>query len=196
MKNQNWPIKSSFYRGKEWQEREEALQEVLSSSPSSSSSSPPSSPTSPLSAPSSPSSDDSPPPIAHRVVDVTQQPYPVRGRRRGGAGASGGGGGGGGGGNGAHPSSHPSHHPFSLSHSVLLASASADGIVQVWDVTSEAARGGGGGGVQGGAGGGVRLLQRLEGHKGRVYTCAFHPVEPVLVTAGMDSNIKLWTAKP
>ena len=213
VKNQNWPIKSSFYRGKEWEEgREESLQETLSSSASSaSSSSPPSSPASPVSCPSSASSDDSPPgsppPLSNRVVDVTQHPYPLRSRKRGGGGGGGGsgGGGGGGGGSGGHSAHHPhpsssSHHPFSPHPRGAAGQCqrrwcgAGVGCEQRGDGGPRWWWGGGAGGVHGG-GGAVRLLQRLEGHKGRVYTCAFHPIEPVLVTAGMDSAIKLWTAK-
>ena len=53
-------------------------------------------------------------------------------------------------------------------------------------------------GVADGSSGGVefesRLLQRLEGHRDRVYTCVFHPIEPVLLSAGADATVKVWTA--
>ena len=183
VKGQNWPIRSAFYRGKEWHEREEwrGLNDALSSS-SSEVSSPPSSPASPASSPSSSASDDSPPspqPLTQRVVDVTQREWPLRGRRR-------------------RASALAHSGPFSLAHSILLASGSADGVVSVWDVTGDRGKGGKGAAATGGGGGGSsgRLLQRLEGHKDRVYTVAFHPVEPVLVSAGVDAAIKVWTAKP
>ena len=186
VKNQNWPIKSSFYRGKEWLERQQwmELNELLSSSSSgsSSSSSPPSSPSSPHSH-SSPSSDDERPDrgssapatsLSGRVVDVTTQDRP---RQR--------------------PSSAAAAVPFSLPHSRLLASGSADGCVYVFDVTAGGSNRGRGS-VSDASGGGTecgsRLLQRLEGHRDRVYTCMFHPVEPVLFSAGADATVKVWTA--
>ena len=183
VKNQNWPIKSSFYRGKEWHDRQQwmELHDPLSSSSSgSSSSSPPSSPSSPHSH-SSLSSDDeksergSSAPAATssgRVVDVTSQYRP---RQR-------------------QPSSATATVPFSLPHSRLLASGSADGCVYVFDVTA----GGGSGRAAEASASCVesesRLLQRLEGHRDRVYTCTFHPVEPVLLSAGADAVVKVWTA--
>ena len=188
VKNQNWPIKSSFYRGKEWHDRQQwmELNELLSSSSSgsssSSSSSPPSSPSSPHSHSGVSSDDDridrgSSAPAASssgRVVDVTSQ---YRARQR-------------------PPSSAAAAVPFSLPHSRLLASGSADGCVYVFDVT--AGRGRGKSGVVDAPGSVVesesRLLQRLEGHRDRVYTCAFHPVEPVLLSAGADMIVKVWTA--
>ena len=186
VKNQNWPIKSAFYRGKEWHERQQwmELNDLLSSSSSgSSSSSPPSSPSSPHSHSSLSSDDDrvdrgSSAPAAStsgRVVDVTSQYRP---RQR-------------------PPSSAAATAAFSLPHSRLLASGSADGCVYVFDVT--AGRGiRGRVGVVDSSGSGVegesRLLQRLEGHRDRVYTCAFHPVEPVLLSAGADATVQVWTA--
>ena len=195
VKNQNWPIKSSFYRGKEWHDRQQwmELNELLSASPSSSSGSSSSSSSSPPSSPSSPSSPHSPshsgssdderldrgssaPSAAAalgRVVDVTSQYRP---RQR-------------------PPSSAAAAVPFSLPHSRLLASGSADGCVHVFDVTaSRRERSGVGDASGGGAECESRLLQRLEGHRDRVYTCVFHPVEPVLVSAGADTTVKVWTA--
>jgi len=84
--------------------------------------------------------------------------------------------------------------PFSLPHSRLLASGSADGCVYVFDVTAGRARTSGVDPSSGGMEGESRLLQRLEGHRDRVYTCAFHPVEPVLLSAGADATVKVWTA--
>ena len=164
------------------------LNELLSSSSSSgssssSSSSPPSSPSSPHSHSSLSSDDDgidrgSSAPAATssgRVVDVTSQYRP---RQR-------------------PPASAAAAVPFSLPHSRLLASGSADNCVYVFDVT--AGRGSRGkSGVVDASGSGVecesRLLQRLEGHRDRVYTCVFHPIEPVLLSAGADATVKVWTA--
>jgi COMPASS component SWD3 len=37
------------------------------------------------------------------------------------------------------------------------------------------------------------LIQKLEGHKDRVYAVHFHPMDPILSTCSADSTIKIWT---
>src|SRR4051812_6456247 len=59
---------------------------------------------------------------------------------------------------------------------VLLASGSADSSVYVYDV--------------GGPSGSGKLLQKLDGHKDRVYSVSFHPQEPVLVSASADFTLR------
>jgi COMPASS component SWD3 len=39
------------------------------------------------------------------------------------------------------------------------------------------------------------LVQKLEGHTGRVYAVNFHPSEPLLASASADHSIKLWCPK-
>merc|ERR1711879_420180 len=39
------------------------------------------------------------------------------------------------------------------------------------------------------------LVQKLEGHTGRVYAVNFHPSEPLLSSASADHSIKLWCPK-
>lgn len=65
--------------------------------------------------------------------------------------------------------------------SVLLATGSADHCAYVFDV--------------GGPSGSARLLQRLEGHRDRVYSALFHPHDPVLATASADCIVKIWGPK-
>lgn len=65
-----------------------------------------------------------------------------------------------------------------IQKSLILASGSADSNVYVFDV--------------GGRSGTGTLLQRLEGHKDRVYGVDFHPNEPILVSCSADSEIKIW----
>lgn len=65
-----------------------------------------------------------------------------------------------------------------IQKSLILASGSADSNVYVFDV--------------GGRSGTGKLLQRLEGHKDRVYGVDFHPNEPILVSCSADSEIKIW----
>jgi len=59
-----------------------------------------------------------------------------------------------------------------------LASASADGTVQVWDVAT-----------------GQEMLT-LKGHAGTVYSVAFSPDGKRLASASADGTIKVWDARP
>jgi COMPASS component SWD3 len=61
---------------------------------------------------------------------------------------------------------------------VLLATGSSDSFAYVFDV--------------GGPAGTSRLLQRLEGHRDRVYAAQFHPHDPILATASADCVVKIW----
>jgi WD40 repeat protein len=62
--------------------------------------------------------------------------------------------------------------------SVLLATGSTDAHAYIYDV--------------GGPRGTARLLQRLDGHRDRVYAAQFHPRDPVLATASADGVVKIW----
>ena len=55
---------------------------------------------------------------------------------------------------------------------------SADRLVNIWDVTSK------------------RLLYRLPGHGGSVNDVAFHPLEPIVVSAADDKKIFLGEVNP
>lgn len=65
-----------------------------------------------------------------------------------------------------------------IEKSLILASGSADCNIYIFDV--------------GGRSGTGSLLQRLEGHRDRVYGVDFHPSEPILVSCSADSAIKIW----
>lgn len=67
----------------------------------------------------------------------------------------------------------------SLDTSLLLATGSSLPHVYLYDV--------------GGAEGSVRVLQRLEGHRDRVYTVDFSPREPLLASGSADMSIRLWS---
>ena len=67
-----------------------------------------------------------------------------------------------------------SRQSWSSDNVALLASGSADPYVYIYDVASG------------------RLLQRLEGHKDRVYAVAFHPTQPTLASCSADFTIKVW----
>ncbi|KAL6074290.1 WD domain G-beta repeat [Balamuthia mandrillaris] len=47
----------------------------------------------------------------------------------------------------------------------------------------------------GDGGSGGELLQKIKGHKGRVYAVHFHPTEPLLATCSADTTVKLWAPK-
>ncbi len=40
--------------------------------------------------------------------------------------------------------------------------------------------------------GSYELLQKLEGHTDRVYSCDFHPKEPYLASGSADFTVKIW----
>lgn len=65
--------------------------------------------------------------------------------------------------------------------SLLLATGSADNSCYCFDV--------------GGPEGSAELMQKLEGHSDRVYSCHFNPCKPMLATCSADSVIKIWTPK-
>ncbi|KAJ1639084.1 WD40-repeat-containing domain protein [Pavlovales sp. CCMP2436] len=67
----------------------------------------------------------------------------------------------------------------SVHDSMLLATGSADLYAYVFDV----------GGTR------AKLVQRLEGHTDRVHAVSFHPQDPLLATCSADSTIKIWGAK-
>ncbi|KAI9228721.1 MAG: WD40-repeat-containing domain protein [Piptocephalis tieghemiana] len=67
----------------------------------------------------------------------------------------------------------------SLDTSLLLATGSSLPHVYLYDV----------GGVEGS----MRVLQRLEGHRDRVYTVDFSPREPLLASGSADMSIRLWS---
>jgi len=56
----------------------------------------------------------------------------------------------------------------------LLASASQDKSIKIWDPSS------------------LKLLLTLQGHKRGVWDIAFSPIEKVLVSGSGDKTIKLW----
>ena len=68
-----------------------------------------------------------------------------------------------------------------VSRTVLLASGSADTAAYLYDV--------------GGPADTARLVQRLMGHRDRVYVAQFHPHQPLLATGSADHTIKLWGPK-
>ncbi len=61
----------------------------------------------------------------------------------------------------------------------LLATGSADPFVYVYSISQSESV----------------LLQKLEGHTDRVYSCHFHPNEPLLVSGSADFTLKLWAMK-
>lgn len=65
-----------------------------------------------------------------------------------------------------------------IEKSLILASGSADCNIYMFDV--------------GGRTGTGSLVQKLEGHRDRVYGVDFHPTEPILVSCSADSAIKIW----
>lgn len=65
-----------------------------------------------------------------------------------------------------------------IQRTLTLATGSTDGYVYVFDV--------------GGRTGTASLMQRLEEHQDRVYSVDFHPSEPILASCSADSQIKIW----
>jgi COMPASS component SWD3 len=121
-------------------------------------------------------------------ADERKQPPPLFGSVNGGSGSAGNGGSGGGGGGvvvasgggvagGALEEGWGSR---SVHDAMLLASGSADGRAYIFDV----------GGARG-----AKLVQRLEGHTDRVHGVSFHPQDPLLATCSADCSIKIWGAK-
>lgn len=86
-----------------------------------------------------------------------------------------------------------------MDNSFLVATGSADHSVYVYDATSgatgTAAGGARGGGGSAGANNSINaaLLQKLEGHKDRVYAVEFHPCDYSLVSCSADNTIRVWT---
>ena len=68
-----------------------------------------------------------------------------------------------------------------FNQTVLLASGSSDNVTYLYDV--------------GGPQGTCKLVQKLEGHTGRVYSTNFHTIEPLLSTGGVDGLVKIWGPK-
>jgi COMPASS component SWD3 len=64
-----------------------------------------------------------------------------------------------------------------ISNSFLLATGSADNSAYLFDI---------GYSTKG------SLLQKLEGHKDRVYGVHWHPEDPILASCSADATIKLW----
>jgi COMPASS component SWD3 len=71
----------------------------------------------------------------------------------------------------------------------LLATGSEDRAVYVFNVGPSSS------GAQSGQAEQGRLVQRLEGHKGCVYSVAVHPTQPALASCSADGIVKLWTPK-
>lgn len=59
----------------------------------------------------------------------------------------------------------------------LLAGASADGLVPVWDAASGS------------------LVQRIQGHAAEVVRVTFHPRYPILLSYGWDETTRIWRAR-
>ena len=92
------------------------------------------------------------------------------------------------------------HHPLqegamdrppSIDDSLLLATGSSSTSVYLFDVWRSAA-----------SGSDIKaaippqgLLQKLRGHTGRVYSCDFHPSEPILASCSADASVKIWMPK-
>ncbi len=70
----------------------------------------------------------------------------------------------------------------SISSSFLIATGSADNSAYVFDI--------------GTVGSSSPLLQKLEGHKDRVYAVHFHPSDPILASCSADATLKIWTTQP
>jgi COMPASS component SWD3 len=72
----------------------------------------------------------------------------------------------------------PLHMP--IRGALILASGSADGTVLIYDVGGEPGTGG--------------LVQALKGHRDRVHSVDFHPSEPILASCSADGQVKIWSA--
>jgi COMPASS component SWD3 len=66
----------------------------------------------------------------------------------------------------------------SIHRSMLLATGSADNRVYLYNVS--------------GSEGTAEIVQRLEGHRDRVYGAEFHPFEPVLASCSADFTVRIW----
>ena len=80
----------------------------------------------------------------------------------------------------------------SVDESLLLATGSASTSVYLFDVWTRV------GSMESGtkcATPPQGLLQKLRGHTGRVYSCDFHPSEPILASCSADSTVKIWMPK-
>eukprot|EP00736_Rhodelphis_marinus_P013453 Rmarinus@m.16460 len=69
----------------------------------------------------------------------------------------------------------------SIHNTLMLATGSADAKIYLFDVGGPENTG--------------ELVQRLEGHRDRVYAVDFHPTEPILASCSADFTVKIWMPK-
>jgi COMPASS component SWD3 len=65
-------------------------------------------------------------------------------------------------------------YPTPNGPAAFVVSGSENGGIVLWDVSSK------------------NVLQRLEGHSGAVMAVDTHPVEPLIVSAGLDKTVRVW----